>query len=317
MITVEVPNSPPIRNPDEPHPIKITLTTNPRDSVPVNLTAHFDDADVGDPEFYRIASKPDWFLIETTDGFVVGSDPENAPFQLAYEVLQKVEPGSDFRVSLYANDGSGAESSRPVVLTFGVATTAIGPRTVIYPVQQKATGELKTEAGPLKVGPRLAVSHTVTFNNPTDADGFVFAESASGKLLAEKKLGTGKEATTAAHVLGQDENYTPQLPDESEEDKRTEGTDYFIIKSTGAVVVDAVTLGNNGPSMIFQLKEGSSGSITIEYHVWAYRRGPTPEELVDDDLLAALPTTKTIVRKSLTINVVTCSSPPDPIDDCL
>ena len=108
---------------------------------------------------YRIESKPDWFLIETKDGFVVDSDTADASFQLAYEVLQKVEPGSDFRVSLYANDGSGAESSRPVVLTFGV-NADLSPRMVPYPVQQKATGELKTEAGALKVGPRLGVEAT-------------------------------------------------------------------------------------------------------------------------------------------------------------
>ena len=119
MITVEVPNSRPIRI-DSDHPGPITLasakgTTPP----PLNLDALFNDAD-NDPMLYRIESKPDWFLIETKDGFVVDSDTADASFQLAYEVLQKVEPGSDFRVSLYANDGSGAESSRPVVLTFVV-----------------------------------------------------------------------------------------------------------------------------------------------------------------------------------------------------
>ena len=79
------------------------------------------------------------------------------------------------------------------------------------------------------------------------------------------------------------------------------------------MVLDAVTLDNNDPSVPFQLKNGSSGSITIEYHVWAYRTKPTTEET---NKIQIPPTAKTIVRKSLTINVVTCSSPPDPIDDC-
>ena len=307
MITVEVPNSPPIRT-DEPHPDKITLESA-KDNYLLEIEAHFTDADVGDPEFYRIASKPDWFLIETKEGFVVDGDTETGGFQLAYEVLQKVESGSDFSVSIYANDGSGDESSRPVVLTFEVGEENVPPRPVPYPVTQKATGELKTEAGPLKVGPRLGVEHTVTFQNSNR--GFVFSNSEAIKLSDAGLLPDGHDANNVdvdAFYEAVDKTFKPSSLPVIE----VVGSDYYLLRSTGAVVAEwANTLAEN-PEVTFKLEKGSSGSIIVEYHVWAYSRRPIPDREPPD----VPTTTKKIVRKSLTINVVTCSSPPDPIDDC-
>ena len=185
-------------------------------------------------------------------------------------------------------------------------------------MQQKATGELN-EKGTLKVGPRRGVPHTVTFNVPTGKTGFVFAESASDKLIAEKKLGDDFTVTTAVHFLGQDGTYTPPLPNESV----SEGTDYFVIKPTGAVVLDGstATLASTvdvGSTVTFQLKTGSSGSITIHYYVWALNRAPRTdnERMAGHDDRVAIGTTRKPYSKTLSISVVTCSSPPDPIDAC-
>ena len=336
-IRVIVPNSRPVRNTekDPAGAITASLSTTGPYSVTLSpaLGEYFDDDDTADENMlrYSIGKKPPWLLIDAEDGFAItetglGDDTATrftSGSTLTFEVLEKVT--EDFQVTIYASDDSGDKSLQPVVLKFGL-TDADGapliPSSRNYPVQQKATGELN-EKGTLKVGPRRGVPHTVTFNVPTGKTGFVFAESASDKLIAEKKLGnfTVTTATAAVHFLGQDGTYTPPLPNESV--ANSEGTDYFVIKSTGAVVLDGSTATltstvDVGSTVTFQLKTGSSGSITIHYYVWALNRAPRTdnERMADHVDRVAIGTTSKPYSKTLSISVVTCSSPPDPIDAC-
>ena len=310
-ITVEVPNSPPIRDAAEDHPTTFDLTSATDTVELTDIADYFTDADEGDSEFYRIENKPDWFLIETKDGFVLDNDDSTGALDVRYEVLQEVEADSasdhDFSVSIYAIDESGDESTRPVVLTFEVADD-LPPREVSYTVQQKATGELKEEPGALKVGPRLGVDHTVTFDS--DDDGFMFANSEATKLVRAELLPADHNAFSGAAVYYIDEDGTTQpsaLPDAEDE-----GSDYYILKSSGALIasVAATTLVDD-PLVTFELKKRSSGSITVEYHVWARSRKLRSGESPGD-----VSTIKKTFRKSLSVSVVTCNSPPDPIDDC-
>jgi hypothetical protein len=131
--------------------------------------------------------------------------------------------------------------------------------------------------------------------------------------------------------LGEDGNYVLKLPDEllSMPDVpgeaiiaiRSEGTDYFILKSTGAVVaIWAAPPALGGDPMVeFELKEtGSSGTIKIEYYVWTLSRDQKTVDGEPDptDFRGEIPTTKRSDSRTLTINVVSCSSPPDPIAAC-
>ena len=311
-ITVIVPNSRPTRNTTPAPAAKIvptdsnntyTATINP------NLGTYFTDADT-DSLRYSIGKKPGSILIDAKDGFVVTNDEAG---QLTFEVLEEVS--KDFQVAIYANDDSGAKSQLPVVLTLGPADgSSLTPRIVsTYSVTQKATGEL-SEKGTLKVGPRLGVGHTVTFNAPSDK-GFVFAESAYDRLAAADKLPNDSDGVgTTVHFKRQDGTYNPTLPDETGDDgasNREEGDDYFIIESTGAVVLvgsadsDVAAITDGGPTVEFQLKKGSSsGSIIIKYRVWALSSSTSTS------------TSKNPYQKSLSVSVVTCNSPPDDLDDC-
>ena len=316
-ITVIVPNSPPTRNttPDPPRS-ELAGSVSPYTATALDLRSYFDDADDtsldADPDIeplrYSVETKPDSILIDATDGFLKIGNNDGAA-TLTFEVLEEIT--EDFQVTIHANDDSGEQSQQSVVLTFGPTTdSSLTPRPVTYPVMQKATGELNEE-GTLEVGPRLGESHTVTFGGT----GFLFAETESDKLIAADKLISGHTVTTngnGVHIKRQDGTYAPPLPDERLDASKTEGTDYFIIKSTGAVVLDGsnVTL-NDTPSVTFQLKKGSTGSIIIEYQVWALIRAPREEEDRDE-----VDTRKVRDSKTLSISVVTCNSPPDAIGDC-
>ena len=314
-ITVIVPNSPPTRNttPDPPRS-ELAGSVSPYTATALDLRSYFDDADDtsldADPDIeplrYSVETKPDSILIDATDGFLKIGNNDGAA-TLTFEVLEEIT--EDFQVTIHANDDSGDQSQQSVVLTFGPTTdSSLTPRPVTYPVMQKATGELNEE-GTLKVGPRLGVSHTVTFGGT----GFLFAETESDKLIAADKLISGHRVTTdGVHIKRQDGTYDPRLPDERLDASKTEGTDYFIIKSTGAVVLDRsnVTL-NDTPSVTFQLKKGSTGSIIIEYQVWALIRAPREAEGRGE-----VDTRKVRDSKTLSISVVTCNSPPDAIGDC-
>ena len=351
-ITVEVPNSHPILTNANlaREGILIELTTaKPTSGTGTVLSSpstYFSDPDdepeddgTKDVKSYRIASKPDWFLIDTEDGFVKDYDSSDAGYQLNYEVLKEVKVGIentayDFTVSLYGSDGED-DSTLPLVLKFNANPTSpavsISPRRVgTYELNQRGDkndfyNDQTLDAPPankLEVGPRRGVSHTVTFKGATT--GFGFANSLHQKWTDDGKLADSHSVTTAntdAHYLGEDGNYDPELPDETGDDgatNREEGNDYFVLKSTGAVVAKwASTPALDGePVVEFELKDtGSSGTIKIEYYVWILSRD---QRTVDGtpETRSEIPTTKGSDSRTLTINVVSCSSPPDPITAC-
>ena len=355
-ITVEVPNSHPILDEADQDDIIITLTAATEDtpastnlSLPSEYFSDPDDAPpVVDVKYYRIASKPDWFLIETDDdGFVKDAnnigDVIGDGYQLDYEVLKEVKEGVerpeyDFTVSLYGSDGED-DSLLPLVLKFNTPNDGFLPRKVDYTLDQRGGKNdfynVKLDAPPankLAVGPRRGrereFPHTVTF---TGATGFGFANSLHQKWQDDGRLpdtGDGSSVTTTtadAHYLGEDGNYVFPLPPEQGEANsanKAEGTDYFILRSTGAVVAKWAAdpaLGSD-PVVQFELKEtGSTGTIKIEYYVWTLSRDQRVNDdgtPATDDPRGGIPTTKRPASKTLTINIVTCSSPPDKIAAC-
>ena len=315
-ITVVVPNSLPFRNdtPDDPDPI--VLLALPDVTADLNLASYFSDEDedyatadvVEEPFRYRIV-KPNWVLVDTKDGFV-DTDPEkNAPSltKLRVEVLNKVETGKTFPVSIYAVDSAGGESELPVVLTLGPPGVQT-PRSASYESQQTENGALGKKAQ--EVGPRRGVPHTLTFKQSGDVAGFKFVDEAT----LNTSLLTGKAVTGTASLFYKTGSAIRNaaggsLPKHGDNDWAS-GYHYYVLESSGAVeeprwVTTSLAVS---PQVTFKLKEsGSSGSITISYYV-VYGTSA-------DTSIAATSATR-IGGKSLSVTVVTCNSPPDPIDDC-
>ena len=335
-ITVEVPNSRPIRQDQSGDTalqnIRITLNSSKDtdvtlatdDTPPVPIDDFFTDADEEDDEYYRIENKPPWFLIDTENGFVKDADGSTNGIQLSYEVLQEVKDRSnedyEFTITLYASDGE-EESTRPVVIEFNVGANLL-PEAKTYDVIQDADsdfrdGSLFIDDAPknrLIVGPRIGEVHTLTF----EGDGkFAFAVTKANELKqgASPKLPSGHQVavTPGTNVYYKDEGAGPK---DHQGDPATllsgaqpAGTEYFLIGSSGAVVVEAsaskaITRDADSISVPFKLERGSSGRIVVEYHVW----------LGTDTAVST--TSKTSASKTLTIDVVTCSSPPNPKSDC-
>ena len=304
QLTVEVPNSPPVRRHDVADPP--TVATIGADQLYItkalDLYDFFSDED-GDALRFIVGSKPSWVLIESADGFVKTVDDHTTDAKeaknLKFEVLE-TPPETSFTVSIYAVDNSGDETQLPVVLPF--ATADMSARTREYTVTQTATGDLNQD-GSLEVGQRLVAGtdrHAVTFEAPTDKTGFVFAASAYETLAEAGKVNsTTRPIEAKVHVKQQDGTYSPDLPDET-----VAGFDYFTVESTGSIVLDGseVTLSKGPPSIPFQLKRGESGSIVVKYFVWALDGNMEPS--------------KKSYQETLRVNVVTCNSPPNPIADC-
>ena len=335
-ITVEVPNSRPIRQDQSgdtalqniritltiPKATDVTLATD--DTPPVPIDDFFTDADEEDDEYYRIENKPPWFLIDTENGFVKDADGSTNGIQLSYEVLQEVKDRSnedyEFTITLYASDGE-EESTRPVVIEFNVGANLL-PEAKTYDVIQDADsdfrdGSLFIDDAPknrLIVGPRIGEVHTLTF----EGDGrFAFAVTKANELKqgASPKLPSDHQVavTPGTNVYYKDEGAGPKDhqgdPSTLLSGEQTAGTEYFLIGSSGAVVVEAsaskaITQDTASISVPFKLERGSSGRIVVEYHVW----------LGTDTAVST--TSKTSASKTLTIDIVTCSSPPNPISDC-
>ena len=230
-ITVEVPNSHPILEVADQEDIVIVLESAVlRDdayaasAVLLPPSDYFSDPDDEldgiDVKYYRIASKPGWFLIDTENGFVKNYD--NNGYQLRYEVLKEVKEGVerpqyDFTVSLYGSDGED-DSTLPLVLKFDAPSGGLLPRSVAYSLNQRGDkNNFYNEtldappANKLDVGPRRGVMHTVKFTLPDeDATGFGFANSLHKKWRDDDKLGSISVTETAAHYLGEDGNYDPK-----------------------------------------------------------------------------------------------------------
>ena len=339
-ITVEVPNSRPLRedqkdDKDLKNPRILLVADTPKgtvllngadeDDTPVPLDDYFTDADEEDEEYYRIENKPPWFLIDTENGFVKDADGSTDGIQLSYEVLQEIKNRSnedyEFTITLYASDGE-EESTRPVVIEFNVGANLL-PEAKTYDVIQDADsdfrdGSLFIDDAPknsLMVGPRIGEIHTLRFKG----DGrFAFAVTEANELKqgASPKLPSNHQVavTPGTNVYYKDEGAAPKdhqgVSATLLSGAQTAGTDYFLIKSSGAVVVEAsaskaITQDATNIFVPFKLEKGSSGRIVVEYHVW-----------LGTDTSAPPTTSKTSVSKTLTIDIVTCSSPPNPISDC-
>ena len=332
-ITVEVPNSPPIRT-DVSHPEVIEISNKDTYSL-IEVDTFFTDADEDtttsedeEPQYYRVEDKPSWFLINTVKGFVNGDDGSVTTLSLTYEVLQKVTRSVgeyDFTVSLYASDGED-ESTRPILLKFKAPDTSppvLNPRDIDYTVRQLGSGDfedvLKDDPpkNQLDVGPRRGVIHTAQFSGTA---GFVFAVEEAQKL--SKRLPTTDVLTNASIYYKAESGAIKRVggtgPEEPPTGKQIVGTHYYLIKSTNAVIVDwdetkdALAIGD--PIVPFKLKEqGNSGTIVIEYHVWPLGRDKTTDEDLSEIEVSKR---SSPFSKTLRINVVTCSSPPDPIAAC-
>ena len=225
---------------------------------------------------------------------------------LRVEVLNKVETGKTFPVSIYAVDSAGGESELPVVLTFGPPRSSQTPRSVRYESQQTENGALGKKA--LEVGPRRGVPHTLTFKQSGMVAGFKFVADATlntSRLPDESvTVNAGLFYKTGSAIRNAD-GPLPKHGDTA----WASGYHYYVLESSGAVEEPRWSAGNElaaAPQANFKLKEsGSSGSITISYYV-VYGTSA-------DTAVAATSATR-IGGKSLSVTVVTCNSPPDPID---
>ena len=333
-ITVVVPNSLPYRNATSDPATAISLGTGTNHtaedrSVTPDLHTYFTDPDAGDmaPFLYRIIDQPEWVLIETKDGFLVTdltpTSPEttikSATTALYMEVLNEMEGDSTFTVSLVANDGSD-ESELPVVLTFQADGDGLLPRMVPnYTSMQTENGALGETA--LKVGPRRGVEHTLTFGQYPGVSQFKFVADKEADLMAHNRIPGAFAVTTdniyykAGSIIRNNAN--ADLPANTATEW-VPGFNYFVLEALGAVEEPrwvGASLAAAGPQVTFKLKEsGGSGSIKISYYVvYAVSNYPTPAK---DATLDPATSATLIATKTLNVTVVTCSSPPDPVDDC-
>ena len=340
-ITVVVPNSLPFRNstPDPATAISLGTGTNHTvedRSVTPTLHTYFGDEDDEDeaPFLYRIIDQPEWVLIETKDGFLVTDRTPTSPettiksttTELYMEVLNEMEGDSTFTVSLVASDGSD-ESELPVVLTFQADTDGLLPRQVTTPPymsQQTENGALGKEA--LKVGPRRGVIHTLEFTQFGSVAGFKFVADlttgATSRLNERRLPDTGLGTTPGFFYRAGSSEYAADgtaRPTAGDTDW-VAGYNYYVISSSGAAERPrwaAATLADD-PQVTFNLKEsGSSGTITISYYVVYAVSDLRDAQGNDITPTPDVSTSATLIgSKSLTVTVVNCSSPPDPIEKC-
>ena len=341
-IEVVIPNSLPLRlhqTPDGATPLPNPVVCDATDASPCGapssvtdgrfettglvLTTYFedpdpDDGDTNDPLRYKVENNlPSWILMDAKNGFA--SLP--ATGQLTFEVLEEqLEEDRKFTVTLYAVDDSGGTSQRPVVLE--LTALAGDPYESDYTVRQALTGALNRD-GALKVGPRIDSWHTLTFNMAADNHaGFRFASLKAqalydvGDLFLETGTVEGITTDNTADSLFVDGavNIPTWAADLRADPSVTHdvNSDYYLLKSSGDVEVrwDASDSDLDGnPKIGFRLTGTGRGTITIEYHVWKYTGS--------DELIS---TTKgnaaDKAAASITLDVVTCNSPPDPLSDC-
>ena len=344
-IMVKVPNSIPERvtidnvpttdkEADHPNPHSLTLESNENEETALNTEGayfeypfspppvnYFTDPDAGDEDTlrYRVEDKPDWVLIETESSSFIKFDGN----EMTLEVLQKVAEGKKFTVSIKAVDVSGGVSTRPVVLTFEVPTVAdsnaddLVPRYMMYDATQTQNGDLRAKNGVLtetvlKVGPRRGVPHTLEFENS-----FAFANSLDTKHSVTRGTATFYYYKKGSDYCKSDDAScehpvklptTQNIADLADGLAWAVGFNFFVVESSSPVVAkwgseNAVAK----PALEFELEEKgpSGGGITIKYYVVpAGSDGSTPATSARSD------------NRSLRIDVVTCSSPRNPIKDC-
>ena len=232
-------------------------------------------------------------------------------------------PNDRFKVTLYASDDSGDESDLPVTITFiNNESTDLNPRRFDdYFVQQdEKSGNLNKE-GAMKIGPRRGIRHTLEFKEVTSGEGFQFTHIQEGtvstNLLPDRHpVSIDKyyyRDASGAYFDAEDDEFRVDewpIPTIAVDGTTTApGHEYLALTSSG-VVEDARWHAIDRTKVIFELKEtGSSGAITITYYL-------VPRKSATDTDTAIPASRPRSWSKSLTVNVITCNSPPDPIDRC-
>ena len=322
-----MPNSEPSRNTEEDPTIPIPQTDGALISVDLSsasLDKYFDDADdtATDPDTrrYSIGKKPESILINAEDGFAVtgtGDTKFSDGSTLTFDILKKIK--ESFEVAIYAHDDSD-KSQLPVLLQFTIGSDLV-PRKRQYPVTQiSTTGNLSSNT--LNVGPRIGVEHTLRFDSDSTSKGFYFAELRVAYWKDRELLtdGINDDIYIAAPLyykvgseyFDSDDNPEGRVsPHEAWKKAATApdlGDDLYILSSSGKVKAtwhDTDNLGT-APQINIELTGEGTGTITIEYYAWV---GP----MSDDATKGSKPDK---AKLSFNVHVISCSSPPDPIDKC-
>ena len=314
-IVVVIPNSLPLRLHQVPNPVPVSVSdfsAGRFDTIELELTTYFEDPDEDMLE-YKVENKlPSWILMDAKTGFATLDSA-----QLTFEVLEKqLDEDRKFTVTLYAVDDSGGTSQRPVVLEL---TAPDGePATSMYKVRQAPNGDLNRD-GTLRVGPRMVSGyHTLEFLKAADNHlGFRFASLKAESLVKAGDLysaGNVENITTVVDNTYVDGDVIPKWVKADPDDANVGddvNSDYYILKSSGDVEAQwniAPALGGD-PKIDFRLTGTGRGTITIEYHVWKYTGSGELTETTKGNAADK-------ATGSISLDIVTCNSPPDPLSDC-
>ena len=180
-------------------------------------------------------------------------------------------------------------------------------RSATYMATQTKDGSFRAKNGELietalKVGPRRGVYHTLTFM-PYES-----AVPETGFRLANKLVEDWSENLTTDQI--------GSLPGTSVEAPETPaiGVGFFTLDSTTPSSMKVKWSGDATASTAiqFKLEKGSPGSIRLKYSLYVSSKKRTDGGSIPQD---AMPILKTNTM-TLNVTVVTCSSPPAPIEDC-
>ena len=339
-IVVVIPNSLPLRlhktsdGTELPNPVKldgedarpnvgaVTAGTGRFDTDGLVLGIYFEDPDPDDNDDelrYKVENNlPSWILMDSKNGFATPYSNE-----LRFEVLEEqLEEDRKFTVALYAVDDSGGTSQRPVVLE--LTAPAGEPGTSDYEVTQAPNGDLNRE-GTLRVGPRMVSGwHTLTFRAAAlDHKGFRFASLKAASLVKAGDLyladdGDVEDITNDADTFVDGD---PGIPKWVKDDPGATtpivgsnvNSDYYLLKASGDVEAEwnSAPALDGDPKIDFRLTGTGRGTITIEYHVWKYTGS---DELMDSTTIKGNAADR--APESISLDIVTCNSPPDPLSDC-
>ena len=334
-IVVVIPNSLPLRlheNPpgtELPNPVTVDVdpVTNGRFVTrALALGTYFEDPDPDDDDDelrYKVGNKlPPWILMDAKTGFATLHSNE-----LRFEILDKqLLEDRKFTVTLYAVDDSGGTSQRPVVLEL-TAPTDGEPAESNYTVRQAPNGDLNRE-GTLRVGPRMVSGyHALTFMKAAEGHaGFRFASLKAASLVKAGDLFLVDNGDVDTITASSSETIyvdgDPGIPEWVKDDPgatppivgNNVNLDYYLLKFSGDVEARWNTTApalDEDPKIDFRLTGTGRGTITIEYHVWKYTGS---EELTD--VMTIKGNAADRVTESISLDIVTCNSPPDPLSDC-
>ena len=316
-IVVVIPNSLPLRLHENPNPVMMVAvgdddTLGRFVTTGLALGTYFEDPDDDDELRYKVGNKlPSWILMDAKAGFAT-VNLSGQLTRLRFEVLEKQLPEDrKFTVILYAVDDSGGTSQRPVVLE--LTALDIEPAVSNYTVRQAPNGDLNRE-GTLRVGPRMVSGyHTLTFQRAAPHLGFRFASLKAASLVKAGDLYLD-DMSVETITIAVDKPYVDgdgDIPKWVNDDPAPAvNSDYYLLKSSGDVEArwNSRPALNEDPKIEFRLTGTGRGTITIEYHVWKYTGGNLRPSTLGNAADKA--------TESISLDIVTCNSPPDPLSDC-